>query len=70
MVTRRIKILFLALCGSVVATGGWTVLGFGGLLYLLFDAESFPKLLFWSAVGLSLPLFFVLAFRYFDRVER
>lgn len=66
---RRLRVLFYAVCGTVVAAMGWAVLLFGGALYLLFGAEQFPRVVFWVGTALSLPVFFVVLFKYFDRRE-
>jgi hypothetical protein len=66
---RRLRVLLYAVCGSVVATTGWTVLLIGGLLYLAFGEQDFPRLAFWMIVAISLPTFFVLCFKYFERHE-
>lgn len=59
-----------ALAGTVVAFVGWCVLLIGGILYLVFGVNDFPRLFFWGVVALSTPVFFIVLYRYFDRVER
>lgn len=66
---RRIRVLLYAVCGTVVAVFGWGVLAFGGLLYLVSGADQFPRLTFWLILAVSVPLFFVVLHRYFDRHE-
>ena len=66
---RRIRILVYAACGTVVATMGWAVLLVGGVMYLLFGEQNFPRLAFWLMVTVSLPVFFVICLRYFERHE-
>jgi hypothetical protein len=63
------RVVFYAVCATVVALFGWNVLAFGGALYLVFGPEQFPRLVFWLILAASVPLFFVIFLRYFDRHE-
>jgi hypothetical protein len=67
---RRIRVLVYAIAGTAVALFAWCVLLIGGILYVVFGANDFPRLLFWIVLVLSAPIFFVVLYRYFDRAER
>ena len=70
MVPRKIRVFVLAICASVVATAGWGVLGFGGILLWIFEDANFPKQLFWTVLGFSALLFFIFFYRYLNKHER
>lgn len=67
---RKVRVWLYAIAGTAVAIFGWCVLLVGGIFYLLFGADEFPRVIFWVIVALSAPVFLVLAYRYFDRAER
>jgi hypothetical protein len=67
---RQFRVLIYTACATAVASMGWGVLLFGGLLYLVFGEQNFPRAIFWVVMALSVPAFLVVFFKYFNRVER
>jgi hypothetical protein len=70
LLKRRFRVLFYTICATIVACAGWVVLLFGGLLHLIYGAQGFPRVVFWIVLAISLPLFVIHFYRYFNRVER
>lgn len=68
--TRTFRIQILSICAALVAAGGWVVIGFGSLLSFLFEENEFPRTLFWTVLIISIPVFYALMYRYFERTER
>ena len=60
--------LFLVLCGTVAAVIFWNFLILANVMSWLFG-DAFPKAAFWIIVGVSVPVFAAIAYRYFFVVQ-
>jgi len=67
---RQAKIAIYALSATAVSYLGWIVLLFGGILYLVFGEQGFPRAAFWAVSAISIPIFLAFFVRYFNRVEK
>ena len=67
MTTRKMQVLFMSLCATVVSVGFWTVAILVNLLNWLFGKAEFVLPLARAIVALSTLGFFLLFYRHFDR---
>jgi hypothetical protein len=67
--SRRVRVIFYALCGTSVALAFWIVIVVFNLVGWLLGEAPFVRPLLWTIFVVSTPIFFVIAYKYFDRAE-
>jgi len=67
MTTRKVRVLFLSLCATVVAVAIWVVVVMLNLIHWLLGDTSLTRAVAWALVIASLIGFQILFYRFFDR---
>ncbi len=68
--TRRLRVLFLTVCATVVSVAMWVVVIVLNLIWALFGETEVAWWAGWTVTLISAGVFFAVFYRHFSRTER